>query len=529
MQYVCFLHTKLSLETLGFLTICNNTIYMLLSTSNIILIGSILLFCSIIAGKTGYRFGVPTLLLFLVVGMVAGQDGLGIRYNNPQVTQFIGMVALIIILFSGGMDTKYEEIKPVARQGIVLATVGVLLTALITGAFIYWITNSYFASITFSFAESLLLASVMSSTDSASVFAILRSKGLSLKENMRPLLELESGSNDPMAYMLTIVCIQLVQSNFSSYENIVGMFFYQLIAGAVVGFVIAKFGIRIINRINLDNSSLYPVLLISLMFFIYSITSLIHANGYLAVYISGLVVGNSRFIHKRTTKNIFDGFAWLAQIVMFLTLGLLVNPLELLPIAGIGLLIGIFMIIVSRPVAVGISLLPFRKMTRKAKLYTSWVGLRGAVPIIFATYPLTEGLTQARTIFNIVFFITIVSLLIQGTSIPYVAKLLGLSDDSKSNKQLSEFDIEFSEEIKSAMTELVVAENFLSNGKKLMDTPMPENTLVVMVKRDGRYFIPKGNTELMVNDILLLITDNETSLHETYKKLGVEDYPLQKN
>lgn len=502
---------------------------MFISTANIILIGSVLLFGSIIASKTGYKFGVPTLLLFLVVGMVAGEDGLGIRFDNPQIAQFIGMVALIVILFSGGMDTKYEEIKPIARQGVVLATIGVLLTALITGVFIYWLTNQIFTSVVFSFAESLLLASVMSSTDSASVFAILRSKGLSLKQNMRPLLELESGSNDPMAYMLTIVCIQLVQMEMSSAWQIVGMFFYQLVVGAVAGYIIARIGIRIINKINLDNNSLYPVLLMALMFFIYSFTDLVKANGYLAVYIGGLVVGNSRFIHKRTTKNIFDGFAWLAQIVMFLTLGLLVNPSELLPIAGIGLLIGIFMILVSRPLAVWTSLLPFKKMSKKAKMFTSWVGLRGAVPIIFATYPLTEGLDQARPIFNIVFFITIISLLVQGTSIPYVARLLGLSDDSTNDKQLSEFDVEFSEEIKSAMTELVVTEGFLSNGRKLMETPMPENTLVVMVKREGRYFVPKGNTELAEGDVLLLISDSESTLRDTYKKLGVDNYPFQKN
>ena len=508
---------------------------MLISTANIILIGSVLLFGSIIASKTGYKFGVPTLLLFLVVGMIAGEDGLGIRFDNPQMAQFIGMVALIVILFSGGMDTKYEEIKPIAKQGVILATLGVLLTALITGIFIYWLTNEIFTSVIFTFAESLLLASVMSSTDSASVFAILRSKGLSLKENMRPLLELESGSNDPMAYMLTIVCIQLVQISVAPEETgisawgIAGMFFYQLVVGAVAGYIIAKIGIRIINKINLDNNSLYPVLLMALMFFIYSFTDLVKANGYLAVYIGGLVVGNSRFIHKRTTKNIFDGFAWLAQIVMFLTLGLLVNPSELLPIAGIGLIIGVFMILVSRPFAVWTSLLPFRKMTKKAKIFTSWVGLRGAVPIIFATYPLTEGLGQARPIFNIVFFITIISLLVQGTSIPYVARLLGLSDDSKNDKQLQEFDVEFSEEIKSAMTEFTVTEGFLSNGKRLMDATMPENTLVVMVKRDGRYFVPKGNTELSAGDVLLLISDNEASLRDTYKKLGVENYPFQKN
>ena len=360
---------------------------MTLDAGNILLIGSILLFVSIVVGKAGFRFGVPALLLFLGVGMLFGTDGLGIEFNNPQTAQFIGVIALSIILFSGGMDTSASEIKPVLGQGIILATVGVMLTALLTGYFIYYITNLWDSFINLTFIESLLLASVMSSTDSASVFSILRSKRQGLKENLRPMLELESGSNDPMAYMLTILLIQMIQSGESSLVNTALQFVMQMSIGAVAGFLLGRLAVYSINKLNI-NQSLYPVLLLAFVFFIFSFTDLLRGNGYLAVYIAGLVVGNKKMIHKKSLTTFFDGITWLFQIVMFLTLGLLVNPAELLPIASLGILVGIFMIILARPLSVFLCLLPFRKMTTKARVYVSWVGLRGAVPIIFATYPL---------------------------------------------------------------------------------------------------------------------------------------------
>ncbi|MCL1936968.1 MAG: potassium/proton antiporter [Candidatus Azobacteroides sp.] len=491
-----------------------------LTAENLLLIGSILLFISLLAGKTSYKVGIPTLLLFLVIGMLAGSDGVGIHFNNPKAAQFIGVIALNIILFSGGMDTKYAEIKPIIIPGFILSIVGVLLTAFFTGCFIYWITNDWIVSITFSFVESLLLASVMSSTDSASVFSLLRSKGLSLKENLRPLLEFESGSNDPMAYMLTISFIAVIQNPTNSLGHMVLFFFMQLFIGSLIGFVLGKLSVRLINKINLDNDSLYSVLLLTCMFFIFSFTDFIKGNGYLAVYLAGLVMGNSKFIHKRSVVKFFDGLTWLVQIVMFLTLGLLVNPSELLPISGVALLIGIFMILVGRPLSVFLSLLPIRHISLKARIYVSWVGLRGAVPIIFATYPWIANISQAKMIFNIVFFITILSLIVQGSSLSWMAKFLGLSKETREETKLTEFDVEFSDEIKSAMSELVVKNVHLKNGHKIMNMDLPEKTLVVMVKRNNHYFIPKGNTELNEGDILLLISDDEAALRETYKQMG---------
>jgi cell volume regulation protein A len=486
------------------------------SVDNVVLITSALLFISIIAGKTGYRFGVPILVLFLGVGMIFGHDGFGIEFSSPNAAQFIGVLALNTILFSGGMDTKFIEIKPVLVQGIILATAGVLLTALATGLFIYWITEHLFASITFSLLEALLLASVMSSTDSASVFAILGSKGLVLKEKTRPLLELESGSNDPMAYLLTITFIQWILIGEGSMWAIIGNFVMQLLVGAACGYGLGKLAVKIINKINLDNESLYPVFLLTTLFIVYSLTNDLNGNGYLAVYISGLVVGNSKFVHKRTSKKFMDGMAWLFQITMFLTLGLLVNPTELLPIAAIGLAISLFMIVLARPLAVWLCLLPFRQMSVRAKSYVSWVGLRGAAPILFATYPLTSGIDHGHIIFNIVFFVTLVSLLVQGTTVPTVAKWLGLAGEHKPMNKLSTFEVELPEEIKSSMSEIVILDEYLEHGNKIMNMPMPENTLVVMVKRGDHYFVPTGASVLETGDVLLVISDNEHTLKEAF-------------
>ncbi|MDR0680657.1 MAG: potassium/proton antiporter [Dysgonamonadaceae bacterium] len=493
---------------------------------------SVLFLFSLLSTKAGSKFGVPVLLLFLGIGMLFGTDGLGFEFQNYHAAQIIGTVALCIILFSGGLDTKIQDIKPVIGQGVILATVGVLLMAIITGTFIYYITQYFFPDIHLSFLESLLLASVMSSTDSASVFSILRGKGVRLKKNIRPLLELESGSNDPMAYLLTIILIQLIASTGAGnqeYGKAVVTFFMQFCIGGLAGFCLGKLAVFVINKINLDNESLYPILLFTCGIFIFSATYFFKGNGYLAVYIGGLVIGNARIVHKRSSLNFFDGLAWISQMIMFLTLGLLVNPKDLWPVALVSIIIGIFMIIGGRPLSVLISLLPFLKMKFREKCFVSWVGLRGAVPIIFAILPLAAGLENAQLMFNIVFFITLLSLLIQGTTLTQVAKWLRLTKIGENQGPLQDFDIEFSEDIKSTMTEIALNKNILSHGNRLMDIPLPNHTLAVMVKRDHRYFIPKGNTELHPGDKLLVITNDENALIETYKNLGIKNYRLRRN
>lgn len=485
---------------------------------------SVILLISIFASKASFRIGIPTLLLFLVVGMLFGTSGLGIEFNNAGTVQFVGMIALTIILFSGGMDTNYREIQPVLKQGIVLATLGVLLTAFITGAFIYYISNFIFHKEVLSFTESLLLASVMSSTDSASVFSILRCKDIKLKENLKSTLELESGSNDPMAYMLTIILIGLIQIGEFSISSIFIQFFAQMIIGGLIGYVFGRLSVVLINKINIPNKSLYPILLIASAFLTFSVSSVLKGNGYLAVYIAGLVIGNYKLIHKKSMITFFDGFTWLFQIIMFIMLGLLVNPKELLDVIFIGLVISIFVVIFARPISVFISLIPFKKPSFKGKLFVSWVGLRGAVPIIFATYPLVQEIEHANIFFNIVFFITLISLLVQGTTINAFAKWLKLIDHTKVDAPI---DVTLPEEAKSAISEIIVTKDLLTRGNKLINLSLPENTLVIMIKRDTHYFVPTGGSIIKENDKLMIISDNEKALIETYKSLGINDFMLR--
>lgn len=330
-----------------------------LTIENILLVGSILLFVSIIAGKTSYRFGVPTLLFFLAIGMLAGSEGIGgIHFDNPGTAQFIGVVSLNFILFSGGLDTHWNSVKPILRQGIILSTVGVLLTAGFLGFFIWWVTE-------LTLYESLLLGSIVSSTDAAAVFSILRSKSLALRENLRPTLELESGSNDPMAYVLTIMFLTLVIHQDQSIVSILPLFFQQMILGGIAGFLFGLASKFIINKIGIGIEGLYPVLVIALMFITFSATDFVGGNGFLAIYICAVYLGNQDLIHKKTILRMYDGLAWLMQIVLFLTLGLLVFPSHIIPYIGIGLLISLFLIVVARPVSVFLSLIFFKMRTRR--------------------------------------------------------------------------------------------------------------------------------------------------------------------
>lgn len=502
-----------------------------MSLELILLLASVLFFISMVVGKAGHKFGIPVLLLFLGVGMLFGQDGFGLEFHNIQTAQIIGTVALSIILFSGGLDTKFLDIRPIIIPGIILATGGVVLTALFTGIFAWWLSGLLVPSLTVGFTTALLLAATISSTDSASVFGILRSRGTILKNNLRPLLELESGSNDPMAFMLTITLITIINSGGVSFWQVALLIIVQLVVGALAGYYLGKLSVGLINRIRLDNGALYPILLFTLGMFIFSLTYFLKGNGYLAIYIAGLVIGNSKFVHKRTSMRFMDGLAWMSQILLFLTLGLLVNPHELLGADVLipGLIISFFIIIVARPLSVFLCLIPFKKISTRDKAFVSWVGLRGAVPIIFAILTLAAGVPHARWMFNIVFIITLVSLILQGTFLNLVAQWLKLSTKPILYRSLEDFDVEFSEEIKSAMTEILITEDAIKYGKNLMEMALPDKTLAVMVKRGERYFIPTGQTELCVGDKLLVISDDVQALKETYKSMGISEFSYQKN
>lgn len=475
----------------------------------ILLVGSVLMLAGIMAGKVGTRFGVPALLLFLITGMLFGSSGLGIQYNDAGHTQFVGMVALTVILFFGGLETKFAEIRPILGPGITLSTLGVLLTTVCFGGFLYGLDQLGWAPVHFSFPIALLLAATMSSTDSASVFALLRSKNMHLKEGLRPILELESGSNDPMAYMLTIALIQYVTGGSEgSAGSILVTFLLQFSVGGLLGYVMGWLTVKLLNKANIGNEALYPILLLCVVFLTFSATTLLQGNGYLAVYIMGVLVGNKRVVHKKSIVTFFDGLTWLLQIALFIILGLFVDAHNLLPIAGFALLAGLFMIFIARPLAVQLCLVFFPSISMRGRWFLSWVGLRGAVPIIFATYPLMSQVEGAETLFHIVFFITLLSLLIQGSTMPAVARLLGLDEEVKN--EVSLFGVEIPQHTGAKMVEREVTEEMLTSGRRLMEIDLREEELVILVRRGDDYMVPKGKLALQVGDVLLIVFEQHS-------------------
>lgn len=476
---------------------------------------STLLVFSVVASKTSFKIGVPTLIIFLAIGMLVGTDGLGIEFDDYHLAHVLGTIALNFILFSGGLDTKISSVKPVAGKGLSLATLGVFFTALLVGLFVYWITD-------FTFLESLLLGSIVSSTDAAAVFSIFRTQRAGLKRKLKDVIELESASNDPMAYFLTITIISIIQQGDTNYWLLLPNFVMQMFLGAVMGVVLGYLFVKLINKIGLDISGLYPVLCIGINLFVYSFTTYLGGNGFLAIYLCALVLGNSVLAHKKTLVMFYDGFAWLMQVVMFLALGLLVNPSEMIPYIGIGLAVSFFLMLVARPVASIISLLPF-KMPFKDQVFVSWCGLRGAVPIVFATYALLADLPVANGIFIIVFFVVLTSMLIQGTTFFKVGKKLGLTKkEEEGNKFSFNEEGDFASELKE-----VILENPDCDGKSIMDLKLPDGALVVYVKRGRQYITPTGSTVVQVGDkILIMANDKKTMDTVKYlfsKELLIED------
>lgn len=486
-----------------------------LTSENILLVGAILLFISLLAGKTSYRFGIPVLIFFLAIGMLSGSEGIGgIYFDNPKIAQFIGIIALNVILFSGGLDTSWQSVKPIVWQGVVLSTAGVLLTAIFIGVFVWAVTD-------FTIFEGLLLGSIVSSTDSAAVFSILRSKKLALKGHLRPVLELESGSNDPMAYVLTLAFTNLVMNPDASAGEAAVMLFQQLIIGAILGYLFGRTGKFVINRIRLDYEGLYTVLMIAIMFFTFAFTDFVGGNGFLAVYLCGLYLGNQELIHKKKFLKAFDGFAWLMQIVLFLTLGLLVFPSQIVPVIGIGLLVSVFLIVVARPLSV-FATLWFFKLQNRSRWFISWVGLRGAVPIVFATYPLIAGVEKASMIFNIVFFISVTSVLIQGTTLPFVAKLLHLTVPLRARQRTST-DIVLDESARSMLSEIIIPGHSKAKGIPLVELHLPNTALISLINRNGKYIVPNGSTKLEPMDKLFVISENHEDLKKVYDILDIRD------
>jgi cell volume regulation protein A len=479
-----------------------------LVSEHLLLLLSILIFAAVLVTKVGSRYGVPSLLLFLLLGMVAGKDVLGVEFNDIELAENIGHFAMTIILFTAGLETPIHEARPVLRQGTLLSTAGVLLTILFSGLFI-WLVADTALPVSVTLAGCLLLAAVMGSTDSASVFSVLRSKKLHLRENLGAMLELESGSNDPMAYILTIVLTRVIAELHevmgvgSLVMTGLGLVFLQVFVGVAVGFGVGFAGRWILGRLQFASSPLYAILILSLGFFANGIAGLLMGNGLLALYVTAIIIGNrTELPHRKEILLFFDGMTWLMQLVMFLMLGLLASPSKMLPMIVPALVIGLFMIFVARPASVFLCLLPFRDLSVRAKVFTSWVGIKGAGPILFALYPVVAGLNGADDMFNIVFLITLISLLLQGMTLSPVARLLRLS--YVEDPRVETFGMEIPEEM-GMLRDHTVTEEDLKNGPTLRDLGLPHGIRVMMVRRGDSYLVPHGSMPLEAGDRLVII------------------------
>lgn len=465
--------------------------------NEILLIASILLISAIIFNKIGGKFGVPSLVIFILVGILAGSDGiLGIYFEDFTLAQFVGIVAISYILFMGGLSVNIKELKPVVTEGSVLATLGVFATGIIVGLCSYFLLD-------LPMLECMLLGAIISSTDAAAVFGVLRSKSISLDYNLKPLLEFESGSNDPMAVFLTLGVIGLITGQLDSL-GLVFDFFKQMLLGIAFGYLIARRTAWIINRIRLEYDSLYVVITLASVLFTYSFISIIGGNGFIGVYICGLALASMKFVNKKTLIKFHDAVAWLMQIVMFLILGLLVNFKDGFAYTKQAFLIALILTFVARPIAVFLTTFPFKR-SLKEKLMISWVGLRGAAPIVLATFPLTENVPHAMEIFNIVFFVVIISVLLQGTTIPYFAKLLKVDAPLEVNHDSV---LEYGgKDSNNKMIEFTVADNAEAAGKQLFELNLPQGALVSLIYKNGEYIIPTGSTTIEPCDVLFVLMD----------------------
>jgi potassium/hydrogen antiporter len=464
----------------------------------LLVVGALLLL-AIIAGKASGRIGLPGLALFLLIGMLAGSEGMGgIAFDDAPVAQFVGIAALALILFSGGLDTRWSSVRPVLWQGLALSTLAVAATAGVVGVVATFLLG-------LPLLKGLLLGAIVSSTDAAAVFSVMRSRGLGLSKRLRRILELESGSNDPMAVFLTVGLLTLIQNPGTSVWELVPMFVLQMSVGVVCGLALGHAAVRLINRINLAYDGLYPVFTLAVAMVVYGVTDLLGGNGFLAVYVAGISMATHDFIHKRSILRFHDGVGWLMQITMFVVLGLLVFPSQLVGVAVPGLVLALVLVFVARPIGV-FATLRFSSLTTREIAMISWVGLRGAVPIVLATYPLVFGLDDANLIFNVVFFAVGVSVMLQSPLIPFVAKRLGV-DEAVEPVTRYPLELEQSSALDSDLVEVRVPTGSAVVGRQILELGLPEQALVVLIGRDRRFVVPRGATTVEDGDTLLLLSD----------------------
>ena len=464
-----------------------------------LLILSVLVIMAIMVTRLTKNYGVPALILFLGLGMLAGSDGPGgIEFDNAPLAQSIGTIALVFILFSGGLETRFESVKNGYKSAFSLASLGVILTAGLSGVFLYYVAG-------YDLRLSLLIGSVIASTDAAAVFSVLRAKDLSLRGELQPVLEIESGSNDPMAIFLTAMMISVLTFPEKPLYDYIIMLFLQFGIGAVTGLAGGRAMTWVINRLDFLSPGFYPVFVLACALGIYSGTALISGSGFLAVYIAGIVANYYEYQHKTNTTRFFEGLAWLSQIGMFVTLGLLIFPSKLIEVWQTGVVLALFLMFVARPVAVFASLV-FSSYNLQEKLFITWGGLRGAVPVILATFVLTANVEGGSLVFNLVFFVVILSALGQGWTLPIAAKLLKVSAEKSLTKKVL-IDLETGRGDDKTLFDLFVQPGAPAVGQKIVELGLPKEVLIVLIERKGQYVIPSGSTKIAEDDLVILLVD----------------------
>ena len=478
-----------------------------LSTALLLTTFGVLLGVSVVFSRASERFGIPTVLIFLGIGILAGSEGIGgIPFEDYGFAYRIGTVALVLILFDGGLNTPVAAVKQVLRPAAVLASVGVVGTAGAVAAAAHLLG--------FGWAEALLLGAVVSSTDAAAVFAALRGSGIHLRRRVGATLEVESGINDPMAVILTAVLTQnLIAPGEMVWWRVALQVTLQMAIGGVLGYGIGAGGRALLTRFRLSAGGLYPALMLTLAFLAFGVSTLLNGSGFLAVYVAAFVLGNGTLPYKAGILRVHDALAWLSQIVMFLVLGLLVFPSRLADVALVGLALALFLAFIARPVVVALCLLPFRFRPREITLI-GWAGLRGAVPIILASFPVLAGAPGAGRIFDVVFFIVVANAIVPGGTVPWVTRRLGM-EAKEPPAPMAVLEIESIQPLRGRLSSFYIDEALAVAGVTLADLPFPEGAAATMIVRGVEIIAPKGNTILEPGDhvyVLMRPEDEPTIL-----------------
>ncbi len=479
------------------------------SLNNFLLAASILLLSSILLSRSSNRFGLPILVLYLFIGMIGGSEGLGkIHFDNYELSYTLSLVALCLIIFNGGFETSLNDVKDNIKRGIVLSSLGILLTTALVGAFTHLVFK-------LGLLESLLLGAILSATDAAAVFSVFKDRKSQVAGPVQNILKFESGSNDPMAYFLVSVILGFMERGDQSLGFSLMHIIVNPTMGLLGGFVFAHIFISLNNKISLEFTGLYPAMSLAFLFLCYSTTTIMEGNGFLAVYIFGLLIGNRRILHKKLLYSFYDGVSWLSQIGLFLMLGLLVFPSRLIPVAPVGLWISAFLIVIARPLTIFICLIGSRFNYRE-KIFISWSGLKGATPIVFASFAATYLGTKANTLFDIVFFIVLVSALLQGSTLKFMAKKLGLLMEPDDNAEFP-VDMELLSQTKNGSIQFKVKENDFAVGNRVVDLNLPSGALVLFIKRQGSFIIPDGSSMFENHDEVLMVTKYKADVEEAKK------------